>query len=422
MAMSNRSYSGKERVEIANQEYLNLKIKRPVKINKNEKTIGYVSQTFDKPTGEQSFVITDHYVSPNASLAERETVKEVTVLYRGSTAPSLGNLLDSENPTFWDVRADWAVNDIPTALQVLSNGGAAAMPQLQSSAETLQQAMKTYPHALVSVYGHSLGAMNGQYAISDLPEEFHERVDGVYVYQGPNIYSILNERQRQTADKLTNAGKIFNFIDTKDLIPIGYSEHKKQVGTLIEVESKKVGMVDQHMWGGYQFDKDGNILSRSTGKVQLAQHETNKELARLTTLRNQLIQSNGGLSSSQEIFLDAMQAKAITSGYKYTIQAELDALTKWLTKEIDNAHTLWTETKKDAQRWGEHLTADEELEALASGHVTEFSILRQPVNKYEAILTTLKTVQSELDELLHKISATIDQQVATDQELANYLF
>ena len=72
MAMSNRSYSGKERVEIANQEYLNLKIKRPVKINKNEKTIGYVSQTFDKPTGEQSFVITDHYVSPNASLAERE--------------------------------------------------------------------------------------------------------------------------------------------------------------------------------------------------------------------------------------------------------------------------------------------------------------------------------------------------------------
>ena len=418
-----RNLNGRQRVDLAKKEYDPLKPRQVVKIDDDTIKIGEVSQVFDKPTGEQSFVITDHYVSPDASLAERETVKEVTVLYRGSTAPSLGNLLDSENPTFWDVRADWLANDIPTALQVLSNGGAAAMPQLQSSAETLQQAMTTYPNALVSVYGHSLGSMAGQYAISDLPEEFHKRVDGVYVYQGPNIYSILNERQQQTADKLTNAGKIFNFIDTKDLIPIGYSEHKKQVGTLIEVESKKVGMVDQHMWGGYQFDKDGNIISRSTGKAQLAQHETNKELARLTTLRNQLIQSNGGgLSSSQEIFLDAMQAKAITSGYKYTIQAELDALTKWLTKEIDNAHTLWTETKKDAQRWGEHLTADEELEALASGHVTEFSILRQPVNKYEAILTTLKTVQSELDELLHKISTTIDQQVATDQELANYLF
>ncbi|MBC9708841.1 MAG: DUF2974 domain-containing protein [Enterococcus sp.] len=418
--MSN--YSGKERVEIAKLEYEKLMIGQELKTRNKKQSIGYVSQTFNKITGEQSFVITDHYVAPNASLAERETVKEVTVLYRGSTAPSLGNVFDSENPTFWDFRADWVVNDMPTALQVLSNGGAAAMPQLQSSADTLQEAMKTYPNAVISVYGHSLGAMDGQYAISDLPEEFHERVDGVYVYQGPNIYSILNERQQKNADKLTNAGKIFNFIDTKDIVPIGYSEHKKQVGTLIEVESKKVGMVDQHMWEGYQFDKDGNILSRSTGKAQLAQHETNKELARLTTLRKQLIQSNGGLSSSQEIFLDAMQAKAITSGYKYTIQAELDALTKWLTTESKNAHTLWTETRKDARRWGEHLTAEEELEALASGHVTEFSILRQPVNEYEAILTTLKTVQSELDELLHKISTTIEQQVATDQELANYLF
>ncbi len=420
--MSNKVYSGKERVEIAQNEYKNWKKGDTVTIKNDSKTIGYVSQTFNKISGEQSFVITDHYVSPNAPLTERETVKEVTVLYRGSTAPSVDNLFDPKNPTFWDVRADWVMNDIPTALQILSNGGAATMPQLQSSADTLQKTMRTYPNALVSVYGHSLGAMDGQYAISDLPEEFHERVDGVYVYQGPNIYSILNKHQQKNADKLTNAGKIFNFIDTKDLVPIGYSEHKKQVGTLIEVESKKVGLIDQHMWGGYQFDKDGNILSRSTGKGQLAQHETNKELARLTTLRKQLIRNNGGLSSSQEIFLDAMQAKAITSGYKYTIQAELDALTKWLTKEIENAHTLWAETKNDAHRWGEHLTVDEELEALASGHVTEFSILRLPVSNYEDLLTILKTVQSELDELLDKISTTIDQQVATDQELANYLF
>ncbi|MBO1103653.1 DUF2974 domain-containing protein, partial [Enterococcus hirae] len=184
-------YTDQDRVEIATKEYDSWKIRYNFKLT-NGKNVGTVSQTFNKSTGEQSFVITDHYVSPNASLAERETVKEVTVLYRGSTAPSLGNVLDSENPTFWDVRTDWIVNDIPTALQVLSNGGAAAMPQLQSSTETLQQAMNTYPNALVSVYGHSLGAMNGQYAISDLPEKFHERVDGVYVYQGPNIYSILN--------------------------------------------------------------------------------------------------------------------------------------------------------------------------------------------------------------------------------------
>ncbi|MBO1103528.1 DUF2974 domain-containing protein [Enterococcus hirae] len=186
-----RKLNGQQRVDLARKEYDPLKPKQIIKIDDDTIKIGEVSQVFNKPTGEQSFVITDHYVSPNASLAERETVKEVTVLYRGSTAPSIGNVFDSENPTFWDVRADWIVNDMPTALQVLSNGGAVAMPQLQSSADTLQQAMNTYPNALVSVYGHSLGAMNGQYAISDFPEKFHERGDGDYVYQRTNIYTNL---------------------------------------------------------------------------------------------------------------------------------------------------------------------------------------------------------------------------------------
>lgn len=193
-----RKLNGQQHVDLARKEYDPLKPKQIVKIDDDTIKIGEVSQVFDKPTGEQSFVITDHYVSPNASLAERETVKEVTVLYRGSTAPSVDNLFDPKNPTFWDVRADWVMNDIPTALQILSNGGAATMPQLQSSADTLQKTMRTYPNALVSVYGHSLGAMDGQYAISDLPEEFHERVDGVYVYQGPNIYNILNKHQQKT--------------------------------------------------------------------------------------------------------------------------------------------------------------------------------------------------------------------------------
>lgn len=135
--MSN--YSGKERVEIAKLEYEKLMIGQELKTRNKKQSIGYVSQKFNKISGEQSFVITDHYVSPNASLTERETVKEVTVLYRGSTAPSVDNLFDPKNPTFWDVRADWVMNDIPTALQILSNGGAATMPQLQSSADTLQK-------------------------------------------------------------------------------------------------------------------------------------------------------------------------------------------------------------------------------------------------------------------------------------------
>ncbi|PQB66912.1 hypothetical protein CUN12_02400 [Enterococcus faecalis] len=174
------------------------------------------------------------------------------------------------------------------------------------------------------------------------------------------------------------------------------------------------------MWGGYQFDKAGNIISRSKGNAQLAQHEANKEIERLTTLRKKMIQGNGGLSSAQEIFIDAMQAKAITTGYKHTIQTEIDGLIKWLKKEIENAHELWQHTKADAQLWGQHLSETEKITALAEGNVTEFSTVHQPVNEYETILTMLRNIQEELDQLLAQIKATIDQQVATDSELANY--
>ncbi|GMC11472.1 MULTISPECIES: hypothetical protein [Enterococcus] len=52
--------------------------------------------------------------------------------------------------------------------------------------------------------------------------------------------------------------------------------------------------------------------------------------------------------------------------------------------------------------------------------MTEFSTVHQPVNEYETILTMLRNIQAELDQLLAQIKATIDQQVATDSELANY--
>ncbi|MGK0552866.1 hypothetical protein ACSFB8_12500 [Enterococcus faecalis] len=49
-------------------------------------------------------MLLDQYVSPAASRAERESVKEVTVLYRGSTG------LDKTSEQPGDVYRDWVVN------------------------------------------------------------------------------------------------------------------------------------------------------------------------------------------------------------------------------------------------------------------------------------------------------------------------
>ena len=70
--MSQIYYTDAERVEIANKEYKNWKVKEEVRL-KDGTFLGYVSQVINKPSGEQSCVIThtDRFVSPVAPLPER---------------------------------------------------------------------------------------------------------------------------------------------------------------------------------------------------------------------------------------------------------------------------------------------------------------------------------------------------------------
>lgn len=91
----NQVYTDEQRLEIAKKQYKENEIEKEITVSQSDgkdQTVGYVSQVNDKPTGEQSFVITDKYVSPTASLAERNQVQEITVLYKGSTAPSIDNI------------------------------------------------------------------------------------------------------------------------------------------------------------------------------------------------------------------------------------------------------------------------------------------------------------------------------------------
>ncbi|MDO2410632.1 hypothetical protein QUB72_06190 [Enterococcus faecium] len=136
---------------------------------------------------------------------------------------------------------DWVVNNVDMARKILAAEQGAAPPQLRSSAETLKEAMRHYPNAQFFVYGHSLGSMNGQYAVADLSLEESRRLSGGYFFQGPNIYTVLTPSQRVTADLLTRSGKLHNYVDEKDLVPIGYSKDKPMVGRMRPVLSKKSG-------------------------------------------------------------------------------------------------------------------------------------------------------------------------------------
>lgn len=103
-----------------------------ISISNREKKIGNVSQTINnKAAGQQTYIITEKYTPPTASHIERSKVKEVTVLYRGSTAPTLASGLTPFHKDSLDVWTDWGVNDIPTAIQITNGGGSTVTPQLK---------------------------------------------------------------------------------------------------------------------------------------------------------------------------------------------------------------------------------------------------------------------------------------------------
>lgn len=414
----------KERVELAKKQYDDLELRKEVTIltSENErKTIGTISQITNKPTGEQSFIITDKYTPPTAPLAARNQVKELTILYKGSTAPNIDNISVSIHPDYLDVRNDWLVNNIPTTIQVTNGVAPVVTPQLKSSAETLQQAMKLYPNAQVYVYGHSLGSMNAQYAIADLDKKDIKRISGGFFYQGPNIYSNLTPKQQDTIKAINALDKLFNFIDRKDYVPIGYGIGDPAIGHLIEVDSKKAGLIEQHMWGGYQFDKEGNLLTNKEGSLKLAKYAMAQQLSAIDMMRTSFTKSGGGLSSSEEIFLDAAEGLAITQGMKQTIQGEIKDLKNMFDKAIENAEELWRDTLSDAEDIGSKLSESEILTALAYGGATEAKIVIETVQDCEESLAQAAKIEQEYDKLLEQINEAIKSQLENDQELAKQI-
>lgn len=412
-------------MKLARKEYDDLYLTEEVTISKNNeerKSIGIVSQTINnKAAGQQTYIITEKYTPPTASHIERSKVKELTILYRGSTAPTLASGLTPFHKDSLDVWTDWGLNDIPTAIQITHGGGSAVTPQLKTSAETLKQTMKLYPNAQIYVYGHSLGSMNAQYAIADLDKKDIKRISGGFFYQGPNIYSNLTPKQQDTVKAINALDRLFNFIDRKDYVAIGYGIGDPTIGHLIEVESKKAGLVERHMWGGYQFDKEGNILTNKEGSLQLAKYATAQQLAAINIMRTNFTKSGGGLSSSEEIFLDAAEALAITQGMKQTIQGEIRALKDVFDKEIENAEELWRDTLSDARDIGSNLSESEILAALAWGGATEPKIVIDTVQDCEISLAEATKIEQEYDELLEQINEAIKSQLKTDQELAKQI-
>ena len=257
------AYSDETNVNLAKEEYENRNIGDSLRTNPGNEYVGVLSDANDNRSnnGEQIYTYTktsgsNEVVSPNAPLSEREKVEEITILYKGSTAPGKG--ADNE-----DAKRDWLENDAPMAKKIML-GEKGATGQLEASSDYLKEMMEKYPNAKINIYGHSLGSMDAQYALANVTD--YSRIKSANIYNGPNIYSTLTEEQKINVSALYD--KINNYVDSRDLVGLGYKKGEGTVGKTYNFsgESSGINKIDQHNWGGYRFDKNGNLIDEN-GKI-----------------------------------------------------------------------------------------------------------------------------------------------------------
>ncbi|MGX7048698.1 hypothetical protein [Pseudolactococcus piscium] len=411
-------------MKIAEKEYENLKLNQKIRID--NQTIGYVSDVVNnKATGEQAYIITDG----NPKTQKIKDIKNVTVLYRGSSA-TIKEPMDS--------LTDWLDNNLDIDNQLSSVNPLPKTPTIQmiSSAKTLNKYMDKYSNAKFEVYGHSQGSTNGQYALSALDSEDKiSRIKGAFLYEGPNAYLMLNDRQRKTAKKLKD--KIFNFVDDKDFVTIGYGNteqlwkkvtympNPKHIGTLINVASKKAkDLVAQHMWGGYVLKK--GVLQVRPETLAAFEKAKNKlmlanMLEELDSISVNLKRSGGGLSTNEKIYLDSEAARIVVQKISSDYKIATDKLISIYQKAIIEAQELWQNTLYESRSMGPLLTEWEVRDTLQMTGFTEQTIITNPCDTYQDKLNKIMTVASDFDRLTNEITAKISEIVQRDRDLAHQL-
>lgn len=344
------NFTDEERKLIAEQEYKKWRINEEVTINKGKTTIGYVSEVINNPkTGEQTYIITDG----NPKTQKPEDVKNVTFLNQGSTG------IDKTLQNPGEVKRDWWDNNkqiLENVIESFKHPQAVLPPtrQMKSTAQTLNRAMDKYPNAMFDAYGHSQASSNIQYALGALDsQEKVDRIHGAFVYQGPNAYSMMSLGQRARVAQLKE--RIFNFVDEKDIVPIGYrilggQVNPFHVGTLIFVDSSEVDIIDQHMWGGYRFAKGEVKVTKESleefRKLKQAyiEYQMSSQFRALEQLRKKFVASGSGLSSNEKIYLDSAQALSVVSMASIDFDVSMMDLLKLYQEGIKEQEKLWEET------------------------------------------------------------------------------
>ncbi|KXT82700.1 hypothetical protein STRDD11_01773 [Streptococcus sp. DD11] len=288
--------------------------------------------------------------------------------------------------------------------------------QFKDAAKHLKETIHKYPNAKIDLYGHSLGSMDIQYALSTLTEEEMRHIETVHIYNGPNIYPLLTKEQQARLDSAKY--KIFNHIDHKDIVSLGYdlsgSENAAGIVRHIATVEKEIG--DQHMMEGYLYDKHKNfVLMDGTGKITL-KDTIEADMIPYRTIKKQLSQSDGGLSSKEKIYLDSLQAEITAQSLVNATKLGCETLQQARNKVVEEAEKLAEQLRQVP--WGFSLSPDEVAAAYQAGGADQDSLVTSLQEHFDNRLAKAKALHETFSDLKGQIQAGIQQLTAADQELA----
>ncbi|MBO0471711.1 hypothetical protein JZO66_14225 [Enterococcus sp. DIV0242_7C1] len=237
---------------------------------------------------------------------------------------------------------------------------------------------------------------------------------------GERAFSAADMKQRFFDYK----GNVIHIASSKDMLT-GLSDLGKAYyfGQRVTIPNGK-----GHSITGFLTDKEQQFIRSSLGKYttvnkiigqQMAEASTRQKLKELSNLKKKFLKQGGGrLTSSQEIYLDASEALALTRGMKATLQVTLDGLKVAYKQAIADKDRHWIDTLSDAGTVGSVLSSGEQLESLNQGRATEERIRHQPKAELEASLAKLTAHEEKYDQLIEQTKQAIDEQIQADKSLA----
>ena len=145
-------YTDEQNVMIAQKEYVKYDVSDEVFIEDmntgNKITVGYVAEVIHNPSWEDTYVVTSTKLSKNPTPEELANIKDVTILYQGSSFHKK-DWIDNDFPMAYRIHSD-----IPTATLAAKTGNhISTMPpksklgptqQLKDALDILWSVMKKY--------------------------------------------------------------------------------------------------------------------------------------------------------------------------------------------------------------------------------------------------------------------------------------